>query len=102
MLSEDAPYESWAADQGLDGVTDFHIADSPFYYTGGWDFVAVSSSPPVNVFSVRLPDSRLVLVFLSIEWNTEPSSVSCSEPKGIGLREIFLSLFRIPATQHMY
>ena len=92
MLSEDAPYESWAADQGLDGVTDFHIADSPFYYTGGWDFVAVSSIPAL-MFSLFVSPIHDFCSF---------SCLSSGTPKGIGLREICFSLFRIPATQHMY
>jgi hypothetical protein len=42
MLAPDPQYEAWTADEGLDGETDFHIADSPFMYTRGWDFVGVS------------------------------------------------------------
>ncbi len=41
MLSPDPGYEAWVADEGLDGETDFHIADNPFMYTRGWDFVGV-------------------------------------------------------------
>lgn len=41
MLAPDPGYEAWTASEGLDGETDFHIADSPFLYTNGWDFVGV-------------------------------------------------------------
>jgi hypothetical protein len=42
MLAPDPVYEAWTTDEGIDGETDFHIADSPFLYTRGWDFVGVS------------------------------------------------------------
>ncbi len=41
MLSPDPGYQAWVEDEGLDGATDFHIADNPFMYTSGWDFVGV-------------------------------------------------------------
>jgi hypothetical protein len=41
LLAPDPGYEAWATNEGLDGNTDFHIADSPFLYTTGWDFVGV-------------------------------------------------------------
>jgi hypothetical protein len=44
MLAPDPEYEAWTAEEGLNGETDFHIADSPFLYTRGWDFVGVSFS----------------------------------------------------------
>ncbi len=45
ILSPDPGYEAWVEDEGLDGQTDFHIADNPFMYTRGWDFVGVSYLP---------------------------------------------------------
>ena len=42
MLAPDPDYEDWVTSEGIDGNTDFHIADSPFMYTNGWDFVGVS------------------------------------------------------------
>ncbi len=56
MLAPDPQYEAWTADEGLDGETDFHIADSPFMYTRGWDFVGVS-----------LVRSQSVMLFLDTE-----------------------------------
>ncbi len=47
MLAPDPEYESWTLAEGLNGETDFHIADNPFMYTRGWDFVGVS---PNSVF----------------------------------------------------
>jgi hypothetical protein len=51
MLAPDPGYEAWTMEEGLDGETDFHIADSPFMYTRGWDFVGVSSC--LRLFSER-------------------------------------------------
>ena len=53
MLTPDPGYENWTASEGLDGNTDFHINDSPFMYTNGWDFVGVRA----NVFCLFLLDT---------------------------------------------
>eukprot|EP00292_Cryptomonas_paramecium_P033260 CAMPEP_0113662026 /NCGR_PEP_ID=MMETSP0038_2-20120614/329_1 /TAXON_ID=2898 /ORGANISM="Cryptomonas paramecium" /LENGTH=84 /DNA_ID=CAMNT_0000576839 /DNA_START=51 /DNA_END=305 /DNA_ORIENTATION=+ /assembly_acc=CAM_ASM_000170 len=45
MLSADPVYEEWVTSEGLDGKTDFHIADSPFLYTNGWDWVGTKYLP---------------------------------------------------------
>ena len=58
MLDPDPGYEAWTTAEGLDGETDFHIADSPFMYTNGWDFVGVRLLKYIYEVSALTDSSR--------------------------------------------
>ena len=60
MLAPDPDYEDWVTSEGIDGNTDFHIADSPFMYTNGWDFVGVSQ----NILTLCLKQWKPQLILL--------------------------------------
>ena len=65
MLAPDPEYEAWTTADGLDGETDFHIFDSPFMYTNGWDFVGVRFVGPLHFIFCPLSSNCFTIVLQS-------------------------------------